>query len=52
MHTTPTTIPIPEQVRAYVSSSRPSCWCGQDLEHVHRSHCPRCGRAASRWAGL
>jgi hypothetical protein len=23
----------------------PSCWCGQDLEHVRWSHCPRCGTA-------
>jgi hypothetical protein len=23
-----------------------ACWCGQDLEHVRSSHCPRCGRAS------
>lgn len=23
----------------------PRCWCGQDLEHVRSSHCPRCGTA-------
>jgi hypothetical protein len=21
------------------------CWCGQDMDFVHGSHCPRCGTA-------
>ena len=34
-----------------VTRTRPSCWCGQDLQYVARTHCPRCGRSRSRWAG-
>ena len=27
------------------------CWCGQDLEHVHGTHCPRCGTAGPTHVG-
>jgi hypothetical protein len=26
----------------------PVCWCGQDLEYVQHTHCPRCGTARAR----
>lgn len=51
MNTTLTTIGIAAQQGVRVHRTRPSCWCGQDLQYVDRSHCPRCGRSGSRWAG-
>ncbi len=30
------------------SAVPPVCWCGQDLEYVQYSHCPRCGTARAR----
>jgi predicted amidophosphoribosyltransferase len=26
------------------------CWCGQDIEHLQASYCPRCGTAFRRTA--
>ena len=37
------------QIRARVSGSSSVCWCGQDLEYVRSSHCPRCGSASDGW---
>ena len=36
------------QVRARASGVPPICWCGQDLEYVQHTHCPRCGTARAR----
>lgn len=51
MTTTTTILDIPARTGEHVSRARTSCWCGQDLELVTRTACPRCGRHASRWAG-
>lgn len=33
------------QTRASGNGALSVCWCGQDLEYVRSSHCPRCGSA-------
>ena len=51
MNATLSIMDIPAHNGERVIRTRPSCWCGQDLQYVDRSHCPRCGRSGSRWAG-
>jgi len=45
---TTTTMTTTWQVPASVQNGAALCWCGQDLEYVQHSHCPRCGRARGR----
>jgi hypothetical protein len=49
MHTTLSISELPASLGERVS--RPACWCGQDLEYVDGSHCPRCGSSGSTWSG-
>jgi hypothetical protein len=48
MNTSSTICDTTWPVRARVSGVPPVCWCGQDLEYVQHTHCPRCGTARAR----
>ena len=48
MDTSSTIMDTTGQVRARASGVPPVCWCGQDLEYVRHTHCPRCGTARAR----
>ena len=48
MQTIHAAVAIPQSLLGRHGDVAPTCWCGQDLEHVGRVHCPRCGRAANR----
>ena len=48
MDTSSTIMNTSGQVRAPASGVSPVCWCGQDLEYVQHTHCPRCGTARAR----
>ena len=48
MDTSSTIMDTTGQVRARASGVPPVCWCGQDLEYVQHTHCPRCGTARAR----
>ena len=39
------TISDTTQVRPPTGGATNVCWCGQDMDHVRRTHCPRCGTA-------
>lgn len=47
MNATLPTGTVPARGRSHANQVRTPCWCGQDLEHVRRSHCPRCGRSTA-----
>ncbi len=44
----PTSSDTTRPMRDIVNGLPIVCWCGQDLEYVQRTHCPRCGTALSR----
>ena len=48
MDTSSTIMDTTGQVRGRGSGVSPVCWCGQDLEYVQHTHCPRCGTARAR----
>ena len=51
MDTSTTILNTTGQVRTRATGAPQVCWCGQDLEYVHHTHCPRCGTARARRYG-
>ena len=45
---TSTIMDTTRKIPARVSGVPTVCWCGQDLEYVQHTHCPRCGTARGR----